>query len=103
MTELSLFKHFLWQGRTLWGMMIHDDLSALAYLCSRPEVDDGRIGATGMSLGASRSTWVAALDESVKAVAPVSQMTRYRDFAGKRPLPPAQHLLLRAGRPGQWH
>ena len=30
-TELSLFKHFLWQGKTLWGMMIHDDLSALAY------------------------------------------------------------------------
>ena len=80
-TELSLFKHFLWQGRTLWGMMIHDDLSALAYLRSRPEVDDSRIGAAGMSLGASRSTWVAALDESIKAVVPVSQMTRYRDFA----------------------
>lgn len=80
-TELSLFKHFLWQGKSLWGMMIHDDLSALAYLRSRPEVDDGRIGATGMSLGASRSTWVAALDETVKAVAPISQITRYRDFA----------------------
>ena len=80
-TELSLFKHFLWQGKTLWGMMIHDDLSALAYLRSRPEVDETRIGATGMSLGASRSTWVAALDETIKAVAPISQMTRYRDFA----------------------
>ena len=34
-----------------------------------------------MSLGASRTTWVGALDESVKAVAPISQMTRYRDFA----------------------
>ena len=34
-----------------------------------------------MSLGASRSTWVAALDEKIKAVAPISQMTRYRDFA----------------------
>ena len=80
-TELSLFKHFLWQGKTLWGMMVHDDLSALAYLRSRPEVDAGRIGADGMSLGASRATWVGALDESVKAVVPISQMTRYRDFA----------------------
>ncbi len=80
-TELSLFKHFLWQGKTLWGMMIHDDLCALANLRSRPEVDESRIGATGMSLGASRSTWVAALDETIKAVAPISQMTRYRDFA----------------------
>ena len=80
-SELSLFKHFLWQGKTLWGMMVHDDLTALAYLRSRPEVDAARIGAAGMSLGASRTTWVGALDESVKAVAPISQMTRYRDFA----------------------
>ena len=80
-TELSLFKHFLWQGKTLWGMMLHDDLTALAYLKSRPEVDEDRIGAAGMSLGASRTTWVGALAESVKAVAPISQMTRYRDFA----------------------
>ena len=80
-TELSLFKRFLWEGKTLWGMMAHDDLSALAYLRSRPEVDAERIGAAGMSLGGSRTTWVGALDESVKAVAPISQMTRYRDFA----------------------
>jgi len=80
-TELSLFKRFLWQGRTLWGMMVHDDLSALAYLKSRAEVDGDRIGTAGMSLGGSRTTWVGALDESVKAVVPISQMTRYRDFA----------------------
>lgn len=80
-SELSLFKHFLWQGKTLWGMMVHDDLTALAYLRSRPEVDAARIGAAGMSLGGSRTTWVGALDESVKAVAPISQMTRWRDFA----------------------
>ena len=102
-TELSLFKHFLWQGKTLWGMMIHDDLSALAYLRSRPEVDESRIGATGMSLGGSRSTWLAALDETIKAVAPISQMTRYRDFADNGTLPLARHLLLCAGRLGEWH
>ena len=62
-------------------MMLHDDLSALACLRARPEVDAGRVGAIGMSLGASRTTWLGALDESVKAVAPISQMTRYRDFA----------------------
>ena len=80
-TEQSLFKHFLWQGKSLWGMIMHDDLCALELLLSRPEVDENRIGVAGMSLGASRSTWVAALDERVKAVAPISQMTRYRDFA----------------------
>ena len=81
--ETSLFKHFLWQGKTLWGMMLHDDLCAFELLRSRTEVDENRIGVAGMSLGASRSTWVAALDERVKAVAPISQMTRYRDFANQ--------------------
>lgn len=79
--EQTLFKQFLWQGRTLWGMMLHDDLCALAYLSSCCEVDAARIGTAGMSLGGSRSTWVAALDASVKAVVPISQLTRYRDFA----------------------
>ena len=37
-------------------MMVHDDRCALAYLRSRPEVDSARIGATGMSLGGSRTT-----------------------------------------------
>lgn len=80
-TELSLYKRFVWQGQSLWGMMAHDDLTALHYLRSRPEVDPARIGAAGMSLGGSRTTWVAALDETVKAAVPISQMTRYRDFA----------------------
>lgn len=80
-TELSLFKRFLWEGRTLWGMMLHDDLLALAYLRQRPEVDPNRIGVTGMSLGGSRSTWLAALDDTVKVVIPIAQMTRYADFA----------------------
>jgi cephalosporin-C deacetylase-like acetyl esterase len=79
--EQALFKHFLWQGATLWGMMVRDDLLALNYLLTRPEVDPGRIGVTGMSLGASRTTWSGALDERPCALVPVAQMTRYRDFA----------------------
>lgn len=79
-TELSLVKKFLWEGRTLFGMMIHDDLLALNYLLSRPEVDSTRIGATGMSLGGSRSTWLAALDERIRVVIPIAQMTRYQSY-----------------------
>jgi len=62
-TESSLFKTFLWEGRTLWGMMVRDDLLALNYLASRPEVDPGRIAAMGMSMGSTRTWWAAALDE----------------------------------------
>jgi dienelactone hydrolase len=80
-TEQALFKHLLWNGSSLWGMMVRDDLLALNYLVSRPEIDPSRIAATGMSLGASRTTWLSALDERVKVTIPVAQMTRYRDYA----------------------
>ena len=79
-TEQALFKKFVWEGKTLWGMMVRDDLLALNYLLSRPEVDPLRVGATGMSLGGSRTTWLGALDERLKVVIPVAQMTRYEDF-----------------------
>src|SRR5207247_5192428 len=61
----SLFKLHLWLGRTLWGMFVRDDQVALDYLCSRPEVDRSRIGATGMSMGSTRAWWLAAVDERV--------------------------------------
>lgn len=80
-TELTLFKQFVWEGKTLWGMMVRDDLLALNYLVARPEVDPLRVGATGMSLGGSRTTWLGALDERIKTVVPVAQMTRYAEFA----------------------
>jgi dienelactone hydrolase len=80
-TEQALFKHFVWQGGTLWGMMVRDDLLVLNYLLSRPEVDPNRIGVTGMSMGGSRTTWLCALDDRPNALVPVAQMTRYEDFA----------------------
>src|SRR2546423_4790965 len=53
--ELSASKFNLWVGRTLWGMILRDDLMALDYLVSRPEVDAKRIGVIGMSMGATRA------------------------------------------------
>jgi dienelactone hydrolase len=79
--ELTLAKKFLWEGGTLWGMMLRDDLLALNYLLTRPEIDPARIGTTGMSLGGSRTTWIAALDERIKVAIPVAQMNRYQEFA----------------------
>jgi len=37
--EMTASKFNLWVGRTLWGMILRDDLMALDYLVSRPEVD----------------------------------------------------------------
>jgi len=79
-TEQSLFKMFLWQGRSLWGMMVRDDIMALDYLVTRPEVDPGRIAAMGMSMGSTRTWWLAALDERIKVAVAVACLTRYQDL-----------------------
>jgi dienelactone hydrolase len=84
--EMSLFKLNLWLGRTLWGMMLRDELIALDYLASRPEVDPDRIGAQGMSMGSTRSWWLAAIDDRIKAVVGVACFTRYEDLIAIRQL-----------------
>jgi len=76
----SLFKLHLWFGRTLWGMFVRDDQVALDYLCSRPEVDAERIGATGMSMGSTRAWWLAAVDERVTATVAIACLTRYQNL-----------------------
>lgn len=76
----TLFKLDLWFGRTLWGMMLRDDMVALDYLASRPEVDSSRLGASGMSMGSTGAWWLAALDDRVKAVVAVACFMRYREL-----------------------
>lgn len=78
--ELSASKLSLWAGRTLWGTIVRDDLLALDYLCSRPEVDASRIGVTGISMGSTRSWWIMALDDRPKAAVCVGCMTRYEEL-----------------------
>jgi dipeptidyl aminopeptidase/acylaminoacyl peptidase len=78
--EMTAAKFHLWAGRTLWGMIIRDDLTALDYLCSRPEVDAQRIGVTGISMGSTRSWWIMALDDRPRAAVCVACMTRYEEL-----------------------
>jgi dienelactone hydrolase len=76
----SLHKYHLWFGRTLWGMFVRDDRIALDYLCTRPEVDVKRIGATGMSMGSTRSWWLAAVDDRIACAVGVACLTRYENL-----------------------
>ena len=78
--EHSYFKLHLWFGRTLWGMMLRDEQILLDYLETRPEVDANRIGATGMSMGCTRSWWLAAVDERIKALVGIACFTRYTEL-----------------------
>ena len=84
--ELSASKFNLWVGRTLWGMILRDDLMALDYLVSRPEVDARRMGVTGMSMGATRSWWLMALDERIKTGVAVACLTRYQNLVAHEAL-----------------
>src|SRR5207302_8094751 len=83
----GLLKYYLWMGRTLWGMMVRDDQVALDYLCSRPEVDPARIGVTGMSMGSTRSWWLAAVDDRIACLVGVACLTRYENLLRHGQLP----------------
>jgi dienelactone hydrolase len=61
-----------WPGVVLW-----DDIRALDYLASRPEVDAARLGCVGLSVGGYRSYLLAALDERIKAAVDVGWMTSF--------------------------
>ena len=82
--EETAAKFNLWVGRTFWGMLIRDDLMGLDYLASRPEVDPDRIGVTGMSMGATRTWWLMALDERLKTGVAIACMTRYQNMIRHR-------------------
>lgn len=60
--EMNTFKKMLWNGQTLFGMMLFDEMRALDYLLSRPEADSKRVGVFGLSMGATKAWWLAALD-----------------------------------------
>lgn len=59
-------------GYTPAGVETWNAIRALDYLATRPEVDQSHIGATGISGGGIGTFWIAAIDERVKAAAPVS-------------------------------
>ena len=74
--QQALMGLYLWQGRTLWGVMLHEQLCLIDYLQARSDVDPARIGATGMSLGNTTAWWLAALDDRVQAIVGVACFTR---------------------------
>lgn len=71
-------------GRTIYaagftwpGVMYWDDIRTVDYLASRPEVDPGRIGCVGLSIGGLRTVHLAALDDRIKAAVAVGWMTSF--------------------------
>lgn len=57
-------------GRNTARFEIWDDMRAIDYLQSRPEVDPQRIGCTGNSGGGTQTSYMMALDDRIRAAAP---------------------------------
>ena len=49
-------------GATWPGILVWDDMRSVDYLCGRPEVDAGRIGCLGLSIGGLRTAYLIAAD-----------------------------------------
>ncbi len=78
--EEDAFKEMLWRGRVLWGMMMFDEFRALDFLAGRPEVDSTRLGAFGMSMGSTKTWWLAALDPRVHLAIDVCCLTDFESL-----------------------
>jgi dienelactone hydrolase len=63
------------RGYTPADIECWNGMRALDYLSTRPEVDTNRFGITGRSGGGAYSWFVAAMDDRIKAVAPVAGIT----------------------------
>jgi acetyl esterase/lipase len=61
-------------------MMMFDELRALDYLAGRPEVDPHRLGVVGMSMGATKAWWLAALDPRVRLCLDICCLTDYEEL-----------------------
>lgn len=69
LTEQATAKQLLWHGKTLFGGMLRDLQIGLDALTQRPDVDRTRLGAMGLSMGATQAYWLAALDHRIKVIA----------------------------------
>jgi dienelactone hydrolase len=76
--ESTLVKSLVLAGATWPGIVFWDDMRTVDYLATRPEVDARRIGCLGISMGGYRSTYLAALDDRIKAACIVGFMSRVR-------------------------
>jgi hypothetical protein len=85
-SESEIFKEMLWTGRVMWGMMVYDSLRAIDYLVSRPDIDRGRLGTMGISMGSTMAWWVAALDERVKICVDLCCLTDFQALIESRGL-----------------
>lgn len=67
-------------GLPLAGLQVYENMRAVDYLMSRPEVDPQQIGVTGASGGGNQSMYVGAYDERLRCVVPTCSVGTYQSY-----------------------
>jgi cephalosporin-C deacetylase-like acetyl esterase len=78
MTGATLFP----VGLPLSGLQVYENMRAVDYLQSRPEVDVQRIGITGASGGGNQTMYAGAFDERFGCVVPTCSVGTYDAYLG---------------------
>jgi len=67
-------------GLTLSGIQVYENMRAVDYLQSRPDVDSENIGITGASGGGNQTMYAGAFDERLKCVVPTCSVGNYQAY-----------------------
>ncbi len=69
-------------GLPLSGLQVYENMRAVDYLMTRPEVDGSKLGITGASGGGNQTMYAGAFDERFACVVPVCSVGTYRSYLG---------------------
>lgn len=69
-------------GRPLSGLQVYENMRAVDYLQTRPEVDGKHIGITGASGGGNQTMYAGAFDERFGCVVPTCSVGTYDAYLG---------------------
>jgi dienelactone hydrolase len=72
----------LMMGETLIGWRVWDVMRAVDYIATRPELDAGRVGCTGISGGGTATLFSAALEPRIRAAMVSGYLNTFRDSIG---------------------
>jgi dienelactone hydrolase len=77
----NLVAKSLFSAGTTWpGVVLAEDMAALSYLASRPDVDPARLGCGGLSGGGMRTAFLAGTDDRIRCAFSAGFMTTWSDF-----------------------
>ncbi len=69
-------------GQSNMTYMVEDSVRALDYLASRDDIDASRLGVTGCSGGGLNTLYLVAVDDRIRAAAPVGYVCTFASFFG---------------------